>query len=131
MSEPDLATVRSLLDALNHGADEQMLELCDPDIELDFSRRLLDGEVYRGHDGLLELIGGIREIFDPIEITEEEAIDLGEHVLIVSAAALRGRSSGADTTARGALVWTVVNGRVKRFCFYQSKEDALADLDAG
>jgi hypothetical protein len=51
-------------------------------------------------------------------------------VVVVSTGRFRGRASGIDVTARAANVWTIRDGRLSRFCFFQSKEDALEALEA-
>ena len=68
------------------------------------------------------------EIFDEIHIPEEEMTDLGDGVvLLVGTARFKGRASGLDVEASAANLWTVRDGKLARFRFYQTKEDALAD----
>jgi hypothetical protein len=55
---------------------------------------------------------------------------LGEDVLYVGSAHFEGRGSGAQVAARAALLWTVRDGKITRFRFFQSKEDALAVVEA-
>jgi ketosteroid isomerase-like protein len=105
-------------------------ELCHPDVEFDWSRRLLDPVVTRGYDGIRGFFEEIDMIFEEVVFEEEEVADFGDEVLVVSTGHFRGRTSGVDVTARGANVWTVRDGKLARFRFYQTKEDALADLAA-
>jgi ketosteroid isomerase-like protein len=105
-------------------------KLCTPDVEFDWSRRLLDPVVTHGYDGIRTFFEEVDAIFDEIVFEEEEILEFGNEVLVVSTGRFRGRSSGVDVTARGANVWTIRDGRLARFRFYQSKEDALEDLEA-
>jgi ketosteroid isomerase-like protein len=67
-------------------------------------------------------------IFDEIVFEEEEILEFGDEVLVVNTGRFRGRTSGVDVTAHGANVWTIRDGKLARFRFYQTKEDALEDL---
>jgi uncharacterized protein len=103
-------------------------DLCTPDVEFDWSRRLLDPTVIRGYEGIRRFFEEVDGIFDEIVFEEEEILDLGDEVLVVNTGRFRGRSSGVDVTARGAIVWTIRDAKLVRFRFYQTKEDALDDL---
>jgi ketosteroid isomerase-like protein len=105
----------------------QLQELCQPDIEMDWSRRLIDPVVTRGYDGLRAFFEEISAIFQEAFFEEEEILECGDKVLVVSTGHFRGKASGIDVTARAANVWTIRDGKLARFCFYQSKEDALED----
>jgi uncharacterized protein len=101
---------------------------CTPDVEFDWSRRLLDPIVVRGYDGIRRFFEEVGGIFDEIVFEEDEILEFGADVLVVSTGRFRGRSSGVDVTAHGAILWTIRDGKLARFRFYQTKEDALDDL---
>jgi ketosteroid isomerase-like protein len=103
-------------------------ELCVPDIEFDWSRRLLDPTRTRGYEGIRQFFVEVDGIFDEIVFEEEEILEFGTDVLVVSKGRFRGRTSGVDVTAHGAILWTIRDGKLARFRFYQTKEDALEDL---
>jgi ketosteroid isomerase-like protein len=84
----------------------------------------------RGYEGIRQFFEEVDGIFDDIVFEEEEILEFGDQVLVISTGRFRGRTSGADVTARGAIVWTVRDGKLVRFRFYQTKEDALEDLDS-
>jgi ketosteroid isomerase-like protein len=105
-------------------------ELCTPDVEFDWSRRLIDPIVFHGYAGIQGFFEEMDGIFDEIAFEIDEVLEFGDEVLIVSTGRFRGRASGIDVTARAANHWTIRDGRLSRFCFYQSKEDALAELEA-
>jgi uncharacterized protein len=102
--------------------------LCTPDVEFDWSRRLIDPIVTHGYDGIRRFFEEVDGIFDRIVFEIEEVLEFGDQVLMASTGRFRGRASGIDVTARAANLWTFRDGRLARFRFYQSKEDALADL---
>jgi ketosteroid isomerase-like protein len=110
---------------------ETIESVCTSDVVFDWSRRLLDPVVIKGHEALERFYDDVDAIFDEVSFEIEEVFELGDRVLMVSTGHFRGRTSGIDVSARAALVWTVRDGKLGHFCFYQSKEDALADLEAG
>jgi ketosteroid isomerase-like protein len=105
-------------------------EVCTPDVEFDWSRRLLDPVVIHGYSGIRGFFEEMDGIFDEISFEVDEVLEFGDDVLMVSTGHFRGRASGIDVTAHAANIWTFRDGRLARFRFYQSKEDALAALEA-
>jgi uncharacterized protein len=131
MAQGNVNVVRRIIAAYNRGDLDAVVELCDPEIEWDWSRRLLDPVVDHGHEGVRRFFEGFGEIFDEVEIEEpEEIIQLGDEVVWVGSAHFRGRTSGADVRARGAQVWTIRDGKAIKFRFYQTREDALEAVEA-
>jgi ketosteroid isomerase-like protein len=130
VSRENVELVSRFNELLNDGDLTGAFELCGPEVEFDWSRRLLDPVVLHGREEARRFIEDTLDLFDQIQLDAVELIDLGDDVLNVSAGHFRGRSSGADVTARAAILWTVRSGTIVRFRFYQSKEDALADLPA-
>jgi ketosteroid isomerase-like protein len=52
MPSENVDVVRRALDAVRRQDLPAFFELADPDIELDFSRRVIDPTVLRGHEGV-------------------------------------------------------------------------------
>jgi ketosteroid isomerase-like protein len=129
-TSPNIALVRRVLGAFASRDLAEMEKLCLPDAEFDWSRRLLDGQVIRGIDGLRKFFDETLGIFEEVSFEEEEAIELADdRVLVVALVSFRGRTSGVPVQARGATVWTIRDGKIAQFRFYQSKGDALADVE--
>ncbi len=130
MSKENLDIVRQVRQTFNRGDMEALLELFHPDVELDWSRRLLDPVVIRGYEEMRRFFDEVSEVFGQIRFEEPmEEIDFGDHVLMVSHARFKGRASGADVLARAANFWTIRDGKIALFRLYQTKEEALADLE--
>ena len=128
MPPSNVEVVRAVVAAFNSGDFTAALELLTEDVEFDWSRRMLDGEIVTGHAEVQRFLQGAREIFDEIHIPSDELTDLGDGVvLLYGTARFKGRASGLDVEAAAANLWTVRDGKVARFRFYQTKEDALAD----
>jgi ketosteroid isomerase-like protein len=105
-------------------------ELCHPDVEFDWSRRLLDPIVTHGYEGIRGFFDEVDSLFEEIVFEEEEVMQFGDEVLVVSTGHFKGRTSGVEVTARGANIWTIRDGKLARFRFYQTKEDALMDIQS-
>jgi len=128
VSRSNIELALSALKAFEQQDLNAIEELCTPDIEFDWSRRLLDPTVTRGYDGLRQFFEEVDAIFDEIVFEVDEILEFGDDVLMVSTGRFRGRTSGVDVTAHGANLWTIRDGKLARFRFYQTKEDALEDL---
>jgi ketosteroid isomerase-like protein len=86
MGEATIALVREATTALAMRDLERFERLCHPDVELDWSRRLLDAEVLRGFGDLRRFFAEVDGIFEEVVFEEDEVIDLGDDVLVVSTA---------------------------------------------
>lgn len=129
MPHSNVDVVRAVVAAFNRGEFTAAMEMCTDDVEFDWSRRMLDGEVFKGREDAGRFLQGVAEIFDEIHIPADELTDLGNGVvLLVGTARFKGRASGLDVEASAANLWSVRDGKVSRFRFYQTKEDALADV---
>ena len=128
MPPSNIDVVRAVVDAFNRADFTAAMEMCTDDVEFDWSRRMLDGEVFRGREDAGRFLQTIMEIFEEIHIPADELTDLGDGVvLLVGTARFKGRVSGLDVEARAANLWNVSDGKISRFRFYQTKEEALAD----
>ena len=128
MPPSNVDVVRAIVTEFNRGNFDAAMEMCTEDVVFDWSRRMLDGEVFAGRAESQRFLQGVLEIFDEIHIPSDELTDLGGGlVLLVGTARFKGRASGLDVEAAAANLWTVRDGKISHFRFYQSKEDALAD----
>jgi ketosteroid isomerase-like protein len=88
---------------------------------------LLGGEatVYRGHEGVREVLRELDEAFTELEGEQSEVRDLGEQVIAIGHFRGRGRESGAKTET--AIVWLVEfkNGKAVRVREYLDPNEAL------
>jgi ketosteroid isomerase-like protein len=128
VSAENVEIVRRVVGRLNQGDIDGAIELFAPEAEMDWSRRLLDPVVVRGHEGVRQVVDQIFEIFSEARVEEEELIDRGEVIILVGEARFQGRSSEAPVKARATTVWTVRDGKIVRFELFQTKEDALEAL---
>jgi ketosteroid isomerase-like protein len=129
MSQENVALVRRIYQAWNHtGLTPEALGLFDERVELRLN--VLMGS-YRGHDGVRRFVSDLMEEFRELTIEVDEAIDVGDQVVVVLHEHAVGRTSGVPTDSVQAHVWTVRDGRACRGYAYPGKESALEAVDVG
>ena len=96
MSQENVETTRAGLDAWSRRDVEALIELLHPEVEWHPAlQRLVGGEaaVYRGHDGVRELMRDTDDVASDLDVVVSEVYDLGERVAALAHLALRGRQS--------------------------------------
>jgi ketosteroid isomerase-like protein len=128
MSQAEVETVRAGLAALNRRDFAGMVATLQPDAELVPLRAVLEGTVYRGHEGLRRWLADMAEDWDDLRIDCDELRGLeGSRVLVLGRFHARGRSSGVRLDQPAAWICELVDGKVARIRFFA---DAAAALDA-
>ncbi|HEY2181312.1 MAG TPA: nuclear transport factor 2 family protein [Solirubrobacteraceae bacterium] len=92
-----------------------------------FNRGLPGGEgrTYKGLDGLRVLWLDWLAPWATYRTEIEDAIDLGEHVLVPVRDFARPQESAQEVAFGGAAVWTVRDGKIAQIGFYTSRHEAL------
>ena len=126
MSEKDLEIIRAGVAALNRGDVGGLEAALDPDVELVPLRAVLDGTVYRGHEGMRRWLADIGEDWTTYELQLGALRELkGGQVLVEATMRLRGRS-GVAVDSPAAWLCELQGGRVSRIRFFTDAESALA-----
>jgi ketosteroid isomerase-like protein len=105
--------------------------LVDLDPEIEWHPGLLaslGGEktIYRGHEGIRELVRDLDEHFAEFNNEFSEIRDVGDQVLAIGQIRARGKASGAETVSRLAfLVESKDNGKAIRVRTYLHPKKAL------
>ena len=106
---------------------ETFAKLAEADFEIamvgpDYLPRRLEAT---GFDGFREAWQDWTSPFESYTIQIERMIDAGDQVVSFVAMTGKTRTGGAEITAPGAAVWTVVDGRVSRVEFHLDRDAAL------
>jgi ketosteroid isomerase-like protein len=128
MSQENVEAFKRGLEAGNRGDIEALLEELDPKIEWHSAlHALLGGEqtVFRGHDGVREMIRDLNEAFDQIHIEMSEIRDQGDGLVAIGRTRTRGKASGAETETPLAMVTEVKNGKTISIRAYLDPNEAL------
>jgi uncharacterized protein len=106
-----------------------LLEELDPEVEWHAAiPPLLGGEaskVYRGHEGVRELIGDFEETFADSQMEFPEVRDLGDRILAIGRLRNRGKASGAEVESPLAYLVELRKGKVSRVHTYLDPAEAL------
>lgn len=129
MSPQNVEIVRRLYakweDEIFQDLDDEVYDVFDPEIEWDVSRRTFDPGIYRGREGIKELVAGLREVWESGRIEPLEFIPAGEEVVVPVRLVLTSRTDHQEVTANAAHVWTLRDGMVIRHRAFQAKAEAL------
>jgi ketosteroid isomerase-like protein len=134
MSRANVEAFTRAFDAYNRADVEALLDALDAEIEW---RPVLPvvlggGEtVYRGHDGVRQLLRDLDEVLAERRLAFSEVRDRGDHVVATGSLRIRGKSSGALSEAPFGCVAEFRNGRAIRIQTYLDPKDALGPPDLG
>ena len=129
MSEADVETIRAGLAALNRRDINGMLATLRPDAELVPLRAVLEGTVYRGHEGLRQWFSDMAEDWNELRIDPYEVRSLADgRVLVLARFHARGKSSGVSLDQPAAWICTLVDGQVASIRFFADADAAAASL---
>jgi ketosteroid isomerase-like protein len=128
MSQENVEAFERGLEAGNRGDVDTLLETLDSEVAWHSAlHALLGGEttVYRGHDGIREMLRDLYEAFDEIRIEISEIRDLGDRVVAIGRTRARGKTSGADVNTPIGFVTEFRNGKAISVRGYLEPEEAL------
>jgi uncharacterized protein len=128
MSQENVETFRRGADAYNRRDVEGLLATLDPEVEWHPLLQVLLGgtaTVYRGHEGVRELLRDFDEAFAELQADLSEVRDLGERVLAIGHLRGRGKESGVETESEIVWLAELKNGKAIRVREYLDSEEAL------
>ena len=128
MSQENVEAFKRGLEAGNRGDVETLLEVLDPDVTWRSAlHSLLGGEatVYRGRDGVREMLRDLYEAFDEIHFEISEIRDLGDRLVTIGRSRARGGASGADVESPIGCVTEFKDGKAISIRNYLDPEEAL------
>jgi ketosteroid isomerase-like protein len=127
MSQENVEIVRRFEDSWSRQDLDAALECVDSEMEFDWSDSMGPFRgTYKGHDGLAEFWTQMLEAWERFSPEMVEAIECGpEELITVDVVRAEGKGSGIATEARGAMHWTLRDGKIVRAKMFQTKEEAL------
>ena len=118
--------VRESNEAFNKRDLKTVIALSDPDIEVEDIPELPEAQVFRGHDGLRELLNLNWEPWDAVQIEVQRLVEVDkETVLMLTRNRWTVRESGVEIVQARASIFTVRGGKICRARFYASQAEAL------
>jgi ketosteroid isomerase-like protein len=82
MASEGVAVIEEFYARFNKGED--VLELCDPEIEFHEQEGSPFGGIYRGLEELGQFIGQLMSAFEDVKLAVDEIFEAGEHVLVAA-----------------------------------------------
>jgi ketosteroid isomerase-like protein len=127
MSQENVEIVRRGMEQFNHDftSEEPHLDLLAPDIVFDNSNAGLDAAVYRGHDGMRELMSLLRGMWKLQQGKAQEFIPVDEDRVIVPFRIVSVGRENVEVMAHAAMLVTVGDGKITHMKSFQSKAEAL------
>jgi ketosteroid isomerase-like protein len=128
MSQENVEVVKRGLDAYNRRDIEALLEELDPEVEWHPALEVLLGgtaTVYRGHEGVRELLRDASEALDEIHVEFSNIQGRGDQVVAIGRIRTRGKASGAETESPLGYVAELRDGRAIRIRTYLDPQEAL------
>ena len=125
MSAENVQLIRKLVQALNDRDLDALVEHVEPDAELYPLRAQLEGKVYRGLDGVREMLADFDQDWEYVQVDAEEFRDAGDDVVVLGRLQGRGRASGVELDVPMGFVWTLRDGKVVRAKSFSEQADAL------
>jgi ketosteroid isomerase-like protein len=128
MSQENIEAFERGLQAYNQQDIEVLLDVLDPEVEWRPAvQKMLGGEatVYRGHEGIREMLRDLSETLNEINVEFSEVRDQGDQVVAIGRLRTRGRASGVVTEAPLGYVADFRNGIAIRIRTYVDPKEAL------
>jgi ketosteroid isomerase-like protein len=125
VSAENVQLIRKLVAALNDRDLDALVEHIEPDAELYPLRAQLEGKVYRGLDGVREMLADFDQDWEYVQVDAEEFRDAGDEVVVLGRLRGRGRASGVELDVPMGFVWTLRDGKVVRAKSFSEQADAL------
>jgi ketosteroid isomerase-like protein len=121
--------VREIIEALNRGDVDGMLERMHPDFEWrPLAASPAAGGVYRGHEQVRRYVEDWLSTFGNLRLDLEDPVEVADRVVAVVHGHGRGRASGLQLGTRFCQVWTIRRGATVRMEEYATREQALAEV---
>jgi ketosteroid isomerase-like protein len=125
MSQENVEIVKRLMDAFNERDLDTFVEITTPDFEWTTSMTAVEGEIFRGREGIETYFGRMRDAWDEFRALASEFRDLGDRVLWLGRLEGRGRGSGVPVTAPLDILFDFRGDEISRSRSYLDHDEAL------
>jgi ketosteroid isomerase-like protein len=129
MSQENVERFKRATAAANRRDVEGFLEYVDPDVEWPRPAILValggDAKVYRGHEGIREVLRDVYDAFAEIDVEYSQIRDLDDRIVAIGRFRARGKESGAQIESAWGAVAEIKNGKAIRIRSYLDPNDAL------
>ena len=131
MSQENVDAVLGLLEAFNERDVDGFAGVTTPDFEWSPSVVAVDGEIFRGREGIEAYFGRMSDAWAEFTTVAEEVRDLGDRVLWVGRLQGRGLTSGVPVDVALSILYDVREGKVSRMHSFLDHDEALRAAGLG
>ena len=124
--EAHIEVVRRIIDALNRGDVDGMLERMHPDFEWRPLESSPVARAYRGREEVRRYVEDWLGHFESLRIDLQDPTEVGDRVVTVVHGHGRGRASGVELDASFCQVWTLRSGTAVAMEEHATREQGLA-----
>jgi ketosteroid isomerase-like protein len=125
MSQENVEIAQRMIDAYNCGDVGAFADLATPDFEWLTSMGAIEGEVFRGREGIETYFANLSDAWEELRLYADEFRDLGDRVVWLGRIRGRGRSSHAHVDAPMGVVADMRGGKTVRIRSYLDQGEAL------
>jgi ketosteroid isomerase-like protein len=126
----NVQTIKRLVERWNSGDRTPSLDDAHPGIEVHTAiADAMRGEPFRGHEGVVEWLGGLDETFERWDLDVSEIQERGDVAVLLGAVHARGRGSGLEFDMPAGIVAEFRDGKVIRITAFRDHDEAL--MEAG
>jgi uncharacterized protein len=125
MSQKNVEVVRRVLAAWSHHHERSVLDLLDPQVVFDATRRKVNPMTYVGIEGLGTLLADRDEVWDEFRTVPDEFIDAGSQIVVVGRWVGRGKGSGVEVQQPTVHVFSLRDAKIERVEIFGTRSEAL------
>ena len=125
MSEENVEVVRRILEVWGEEGSLMSSGLLDPEVEWVNPPDAVEPGTRRGIDAFDKAAQTVTDTIDGVRLEVDEILDAGERVALLATLYGRGRGSGVEVEFKLSHVWTIRDGKVVRFEWFNSATEAL------
>jgi ketosteroid isomerase-like protein len=124
MSEQNVEIVKLALDAFSSGDADTFAELTTPDIEWKTGLGAVEGEVFRGWEGVRTYFSRLSSAWDRFRFLPDQFRDRDDVVLVLGRLEGIGRGGGVPVDSPVGAVWDLRDGKIWRLRAYLDQAEA-------
>ncbi len=124
MSRENVDIVRRAIDAFSSGDAASFAVLTTTDFEWKTGLGAVEGEVFRGHEGVDTYFGRLGSAWEEFLFLAEEYRDHEDTVLVLGRLEGRGRGGGVPVVSPVGAVWDLREGLIWRLRAYLDHDEA-------
>jgi ketosteroid isomerase-like protein len=125
MSEQNVETVRSALDAFSRGDADAFADLTTADFEWSTGLGAIEGEIFREREGIETYFARLSENWEEFRFLSDEFRDLTNLVVVLGRLEGQGRGSGVPVDSPVGAVWDFRGEKISRLRAYLDHDEAL------